>query len=77
MDIWLIEYRVNHILDYSKMSQATKAQRRQQSSEEASRHESSIRKGVSAGEEETSVDLARLTEEYDLSRCIKRWSFYS
>jgi len=57
-------FSVNHILDFSKISNFSRAQRKERAIADATRREAAI-----AGDETEmgvtfSVDLARLTEEY-------------
>lgn len=57
--------RMNHILDYSKISSFTRAQRKQRSAADALQYSNEGKKNVDSGEigVTSDVDLARLTEE--------------
>lgn len=56
--------RINHILDFSKISNLTKTQRKEQADADSERNRRPGSQQSNGPQERLSVDLARLTEEF-------------
>lgn len=65
LDFSLLTFRrVNHILDFSKISNLTKSQRKEQDDADSERKRIAGNNESTGPQEHLSVDLARLTEEF-------------